>query len=570
MSFLRSVAVFASAAVCAHALGQITLTPVVVPGQGAPGSAGAGSFSGVQTPTLRATGRVAFTSTLINTPNPGVDNAGLWEGGPGAPGGAVGAILIQNTMHAALGGRVASGAPGLAVQNRSGGVLFAQRINPPFADDGTILYRPAAGSLVLAMQEGDAAPGIPGALIGQIGLPTIPDFALNDSGAMTILAPLTGVPSGTRAIFAGDALTQTYTLVAREGQPAPLPGAPAYSFLTPPSINGAGDVAFFSNLSAHPFASLFVKPQGGAVQSVLSLGDPAPGYPAGSTVTLLFGANSGPAMINNAGEFAVAGNASVFGVGGTVSTLWRGAPGAMQIAAKSNDPAPGAPPGANFQGGFSALINGSGAVMFSSQLSFGAFPSGFWIAPAGQAPRLLALLNDQAPDMPPGIVLTSVSNGGFAFNNRGEGLIFASLNYAVSSTPASGIFAGTPGNLRKVVASGDSLEVSPGVFRTVISVSCWTGFSPDAGRLSGINDAGQIAFSCSLVGGGTALFIAQLPNPCPGDSNGDGVVNFADLNAVLSQFGQIGPGLSGDLNGDGVVNFGDLNLVLAAFGQPCP
>lgn len=57
-----------------------------------------------------------------------------------------------------------------------------------------------------------------------------------------------------------------------------------------------------------------------------------------------------------------------------------------------------------------------------------------------------------------------------------------------------------------------------------------------------------------------------------GDANGDGVVNFADLNVVLSSFGQSGPpgSLPGDLNGDGVVNFADMNMVLSAFGQATP
>lgn len=56
---------------------------------------------------------------------------------------------------------------------------------------------------------------------------------------------------------------------------------------------------------------------------------------------------------------------------------------------------------------------------------------------------------------------------------------------------------------------------------------------------------------------------------CPGDTNGDAVVNFADLNNVLSDFGQTGVGLAGDVNGDEVVNFADLNLVLSFFGTNC-
>ncbi len=61
----------------------------------------------------------------------------------------------------------------------------------------------------------------------------------------------------------------------------------------------------------------------------------------------------------------------------------------------------------------------------------------------------------------------------------------------------------------------------------------------------------------------------QIVNPCPGDANGDRVVNFADLNIVLGDFGLMGAGLAGDVNGDGAVNFADLNLVLSNFGAAC-
>ncbi|MFI4854647.1 MAG: S8 family serine peptidase [Phycisphaerales bacterium JB065] len=65
---------------------------------------------------------------------------------------------------------------------------------------------------------------------------------------------------------------------------------------------------------------------------------------------------------------------------------------------------------------------------------------------------------------------------------------------------------------------------------------------------------------------------------CPADSNGDGVVDLADLNEVLAHFGEgttppIGPNPvipeAGDLNGDNRVDLADLNIVLAGFGLPC-
>lgn len=52
-----------------------------------------------------------------------------------------------------------------------------------------------------------------------------------------------------------------------------------------------------------------------------------------------------------------------------------------------------------------------------------------------------------------------------------------------------------------------------------------------------------------------------------GDANCDGVVNFADLNTVLGNFGRVGDNIPGDLNGDGKVDMADLNEVLGNFGN---
>lgn len=65
-------------------------------------------------------------------------------------------------------------------------------------------------------------------------------------------------------------------------------------------------------------------------------------------------------------------------------------------------------------------------------------------------------------------------------------------------------------------------------------------------------------------------FERQSAPVCPGDTNGDLVVDFLDLNNVLSDFGQmVYPGMGGDLNGDGTVDFLDLNIVLSFFGVHC-
>ena len=55
---------------------------------------------------------------------------------------------------------------------------------------------------------------------------------------------------------------------------------------------------------------------------------------------------------------------------------------------------------------------------------------------------------------------------------------------------------------------------------------------------------------------------------CLGDTNGDNIVNFADLNAVLAEFGGTNGG-PGDVDGSGTVDFADLNTVLSNFGLDC-
>lgn len=77
-----------------------------------------------------------------------------------------------------------------------------------------------------------------------------------------------------------------------------------------------------------------------------------------------------------------------------------------------------------------------------------------------------------------------------------------------------------------------------------------------------------VSNGCGVIESNAAQLTLQ--GTCPGDANGDGIVNFADLNVVLSGFGQsVAPGTGGDVTGDGNVNFADLNLVLSFFGEQC-
>ncbi|MCA9292936.1 MAG: hypothetical protein KDA20_03895 [Phycisphaerales bacterium] len=62
----------------------------------------------------------------------------------------------------------------------------------------------------------------------------------------------------------------------------------------------------------------------------------------------------------------------------------------------------------------------------------------------------------------------------------------------------------------------------------------------------------------------------DVVNPCPGDADGSGAVDLADLNLVLFNFGAaVLPGANGDVDGSGQVDLADLNVVLFNFGAVC-
>lgn len=109
--------------------------------------------------------------------------------------------------------------------------------------------------------------------------------------------------------------------------------------------------------------------------------------------------------------------------------------------------------------------------------------------------------------------------------------------------------------------------------------------SPPGGETIGSfgEDAFGEIYICDLSGGEIYRIVAENPPPdsdgdgipdpceppveCPGDANGDLVVDSEDLNAVLGSFGTDDP--AGDTDGDGDVDSDDLNDVLGNFGVKC-
>jgi len=89
--------------------------------------------------------------------------------------------------------------------------------------------------------------------------------------------------------------------------------------------------------------------------------------------------------------------------------------------------------------------------------------------------------------------------------------------------------------------------------------------------MNGVNDACQILANPGLDANNNGILDSCEPPPaCPGDANGDLMIDAADLSVLLSNFGQPAAGPAfGDFNGDGVCNGADLSVLLSTFGTSC-
>ncbi|MEC9372516.1 MAG: integrin alpha, partial [Planctomycetota bacterium] len=74
------------------------------------------------------------------------------------------------------------------------------------------------------------------------------------------------------------------------------------------------------------------------------------------------------------------------------------------------------------------------------------------------------------------------------------------------------------------------------------------------------NDAG------GMNAGRAYIFLGTPPPPCPADLTGDGLVNAADLAALLGAWGETNN--PADIDMSGAVNAADLGALLGAWG-PC-
>jgi hypothetical protein len=175
-------------------------------------------------------------------------------------------------------------------------------------------------------------------------------------------------------------------------------------------------------------------------------------------------------------------------------------------------------------------------------------------------------------DAVPGIAGATFSglSGSSALSLGDSGVLVFSNNVVVpgsDNNPAVFAWDATLG-LRVIAKAGDTnFTGTPANQFTQLGSTAVTG----AGVCSTLNAKGQFVFRAgdSVNQIYTIAKIDLGPAPCPADLTGDGVVNGADIAALLGAWGPCSGSCPADLTGDGVVNGADLAALLGAWGD-CP
>ena len=155
--------------------------------------------------------------------------------------------------------------------------------------------------------------------------------------------------------------------------------------------------------------------------------------------------------------------------------------------------------------------------------------------------QVLQLLGQFAPD-----ILETGAVGGPAYTLPGLGFFGLFTPTSEFYTVVGGFFGGSGWTATEADGIGNISAVS-------------AQYNPHDGAFSVL---GSAAVTTSSTYRGAWMF--RAPVICHPDLNGDGAVNFEDLNLVLENWGVATT--TGDATNDGVVDFNDLDLILGAWG----
>ena len=387
------------------------------------------------------------------------------------------------------------------------------------AGKGLFAVSRGGGGRTVAMV-GDTLPG--GGVLGRFSSSAeSTEVGINSLGDVVFFADPANGLIGAGGVFrsSGGQLLK----VVRGGDPAPTGGSftgfGGCCYDCRLALNDNGDVAFFAWMDNSPSRGIFLS-SGGVISKVATTGDAAPG---GGTLTDLGLSDSGRHALSETGAVAFGGQVEGTPDAGFSIFLAR-AGGSLTRVARAGELAPTRPSYRSFTLG-TGSINSTGTIAFQSAVAGG----GIFLAD-GSGIRAVAAVGDPAP-----------GGGEFTFftpfdpptiNDAGE-IAFVATFQDTGGNQRQGIFAGQPGALRPVAASGD--PIARGTFGQ---------YFPNDRAI--IDNSGGVSFAATLTDGRSGVFrslddvLTPILRPRPPgagglDSNANGDVAFwGSRNAIFS------------------------------------
>jgi hypothetical protein len=526
MNMRRSIlclAVLASITIDSAALGQVSYRKVMRSGEPAPDTTGIFDPQLLSYPSIDEAGRVSFSCYLKHGIG-GVGALNQWT------------LYSEDSLGALhLVARQGDTTPGNINFHFDANSFTTQHKNPPgqvaFYGVGAgnlsaiagIWAQNVGGAVVQVAVNGTPVSNPPGTEFDGVGTPS-----MNTSADIVFQGTLKQGVGGVNQFndlglwcrTAGGPLR----LVAREGDVLPNtpPGVPpgsfsygqsGFSFSNTPLINAGGQVAFYVYLNGVGPALMAESNTMVPPRVVAYAGQAAPGL--GNVQFLNFTGFT----FNNDGNTAF--SATLTGNGVTTDndeSIWVEDGGALQLIAREGDAAPG---GGHYWILYPPALSGGGEVAFCSFLKQGQdgvdFTNDFAIykytVPAG---NIVLIMRDgmPAPGMPAGVTFNApVFNP--SINDAGQVVFYAGLTGApVFQFNGDSVWATSlTGELTPIIVRGQSIEISPGDFRTVNTCGSYLVSNASAaqtGKTYQLNNNNQVCVTATLSDGTTAVYVATI------------------------------------------------------------
>lgn len=543
---------------------DFTMRAVAMTGDAAPGAPGA-HFVGFGYPVINASGDVSFLATLGG---PGVDqsnDSGIW---------------MQRNGNVSLIAREGDAAPNLngmefgpfsekpCALNDRGELAFGAGLRDVGSTEIGIssIWFASQGAMSLVAKVGDAAPGAPGATFGIIG-----SLALNNAGRIAFSGELTGgrpLPFPHHGMWSGP--PDDLALVAGSGDAATGTQGVFSTIRTPfagQQLDSRGASVFWSTvfdpITRDTNSSGVWQGGSGALELIVQEGDVAAGANGAMFEDVRDSLSGANGVVVFSGRIP-----SASGSFGSSNGVWRASESGLSSVILPGDPLPNDESGAVFLTASPRIVGAHGRGVYEAIVgeSLAASQSGVFSDQSGEV-RALYIEGETAPGInaffaPADLLFDRMP----AINSMGQAVIGPHLiGTEGSEIEGPSLWLSQPNEALQLIFHRGSvvefLGATGRVERDVVDdIAFIFGSSHDNGVAGALNDQSEFTTCLTFMDGDEGVFALQLPAPCVYDFNADDVVDGADLQILLTNWGGDSAAVVGPIGGV------ELSELLATWG----